>query len=72
MKDLGLDMQQDDNDLQYEVDEPFYSEEIKGAVKMNTHDVRMGQLVKKEVSDFDRIMSECEGLLQRKTMLLKL
>ena len=39
---------------------------------MNTRDVKMGQTVKKEVSDFDRIMSECEGLLSRKTMLLKL
>ena len=66
-------MKQDDGDLEYDMgDEPFYDDEVKDCTRMNPSNVKMGQLVKKEVTDFEKIMAECEGLLNRKSMLLKL
>ena len=72
MKDLGIDVEREEGDLDYDMqDQVFYDEEISGAVRMGTN-VQLAQSVKTENTDFDKFCSDCEAMLNRKTSILKL
>ena len=74
MKDLGIEETKDDEgDVNYEADQlSFYDDEVKTAVTINTSSVKMGPVVKKECIEFDKLMADCEAVMNRKDHLRKL
>ena len=73
MKDLGIELNEEEEDLEYQVDhEPFYSEEITDNFNFNSNKVKLGDAFKKEATDFDKLLADCEAKLNTKTHILKL
>ena len=73
MKNLGIDMKDDDEEPEYNAaDEPFYSEEINDSYNFNSGKVKLGDDFKKDNIEFDKLLAECESKLNTKTHILKL
>ena len=73
MNEIGLDSAQEDENINYDMKgEIFYSEQIENATTMNSSNVKMSADVKKEVMEFDKLFSDCEAFLNRKTDILLL
>ena len=73
MKDLGIDMNNDEEDPEYDIgDEPFYSEEITDSYNFNSAKVKVGEDFRKDNMEFDKLIAECESKLNTKTHILKL
>ena len=73
MNEIGLDSAQEDENINYDMKgEIFYSEQIENATTMNSSNVKMSADVKKEVMEFDKLVSDCEAFLNRKTDILLL
>mgnify|MGYP006123548155 CR=1 FL=1 len=73
MKNLGIDMDDEEEDPEYNVEnEPFYSDEITDNFNYNSNKVKLGEAFKKEAIDFDKLLSDCEAKLNTKTHILKL
>ena len=50
--------------------EIFYSAQIENATTINSSNVKMCADVKKEVMEFDKLLSDCEAFLNRKTDII--
>ena len=71
MNEIGLDSQQEDDNINYDMKgEIFYSDQIANSTTINSSNVKMCADVKKEVMEFDKLLSDCEAFLNRKTEII--
>ena len=73
MNEIGLDSQQEEDNINYDMKgEIFYSDQIENATTINSSNVKMCAEVKKEVMEFDKLLSDSEAFLNRKTEIILL
>lgn len=74
-KDVGLEDNDDGADVKYDMQgEVFYSDQITDddVVNQIRSNSKMAPEVKKEITDFDKLIADCQAVLNRKTDIILL
>ena len=76
MNDLGLDKEEDEGELDYDMEgEAFYNDTIfegSHSNNLNVKKVMIGPNAKREITGFETMFAECDALVNRKVNIQQL